>query len=297
MIHPAVESMLKAYSFETIEDRENALKEIIQQIALLGLYRGGFFDKAAFYGGTALRILYGVQRFSEDLDFTLYQKNKNFEVAPYFEFISRELNAFGFEATLESVDKSHKSGIESAFIKANTKLHLLKVESMKAFAGQVQDNKKLQIKFEIDVDPVTSFDNESKVILQPVSFQVQSLKLPDLFAGKMHALLYRKWKKRIKGDRFHGTEPGDFYDFVWYLSCNTPVRLQYLHDKAIQSQHISANELKSLDDLKEKLYAKIKSIDFEEAKMDVQPFIKNQEELDIWSRSFFESLVDRVKIS
>jgi predicted nucleotidyltransferase component of viral defense system len=286
MIHPAIETMLQAYSFESIEDRENALKEIIQQIALLGLYRGGFFDKAAFYGGTALRVLYGLQRFSEDLDFTLFEKNKNFKLEPYFDFISRELNAFGFEATLETIDKIQKSDVESAFMKANTKLHLLKVESMKAFAGQVSDNKKMQIKFEIDIDPVTSFKSESKYILQPISFQIESLKLPDLFAGKMHALLYRKWKTRIKGR--------DFYDFVWYVSRNTPLRLEYLHDKAIQSQHISTTELISLDNLKEKLYAKIETIDFEAAKKDVLPFVKNSRELDIWSPSFFESLVERL---
>lgn len=288
MIHPAIETMLEAYSFESLEDRENALKEIIQQIALLGLHRGGFFDKAAFYGGTALRTLYGLQRFSEDLDFTLQKSDKNFSFEAYFKFISRELNAFGFDATLERLDKKNESDIESAFIKANTKLHLLKIESMKEYAGYVSSNKKLQIKFEIDTDPVSSFEDEFKFILQPVSFQVRTLKLPDLFAGKLHALLYRKWKHRVKGR--------DFYDFVWYVSRNTPVRLEYLHDKALQSQHIQKHELQNLEDLKSKLFAKIKTVNFEEAKNDVLPFIKDGRELDMWSLVFFEDLVGRLHL-
>src|SRR5271168_5415411 len=104
-MNPAILSMLDRYNCVSLQDYENALKEIMQEIALLGLWRSKFFEHTAFYGGTALRILYGLDRFSEDLDFSLLKQNKNFNLTPYLEAIKIELLGFGFSVTVEQKNK------------------------------------------------------------------------------------------------------------------------------------------------------------------------------------------------
>lgn len=122
-MNEAIENMLARYKCKSISDYENALKEILQELALLALWRAKFFEHAAFYGGTALRIVYGLNRFSEDLDFSLLAPDDTFIIDNYFPFLSQELKAFGFDVEIQKVDKNKSSAIESAFIKANTLEH------------------------------------------------------------------------------------------------------------------------------------------------------------------------------
>ncbi len=283
----AVEEMLGRYQIATPGDAENALKEIIQEIALLGLHRSNFFEKAAFYGGTSLRILYGLPRYSEDLDFTLFKENSEFSLRPYFSAVEKELQAYGFDIQIETVEKKTKTDVESAFIKANTKIHLLKVHSLSPFHKHFQTNAKLQVKFEVDTDPVTNFEHETRYLIAPTSFPVISLKKPDLFAGKLHALLYRKWKSRIKGR--------DFYDYIWYLKNGVPVRLEYLKAKALQSGHIQPSELNNIKELRQVLEARFDSVDFESAREDIKPFIKDPSELKYWNADFFKQITEQLK--
>src|SRR5438309_3791037 len=123
-MNPAILSMLDRYKCVTAQDYENALKEIIQEIALLGLWRAKFYEHAAFYGGSALRILYGLDRFSEDLDFTLLRPDKTFSLASYNQAIMDELRSFGFKVEVVTKTKKIVSNIESAFIKADSKQQL-----------------------------------------------------------------------------------------------------------------------------------------------------------------------------
>lgn len=284
----AVREMLAKYTIRNAQDAENALKEIIQEIALLGLQRANFFEKAAFYGGTSLRILYSLPRYSEDLDFTLFKTDKDFKLTPYFSSVERELAAYGFHAEIQRADKKMNTDVESAFIKANTKVHLLQVEPLQQFGSDVQNNKKLQIKFEVDTDPVTSFEYEARYLLHPTSFPIISLKKPDLFAGKLHALLFRKWKNRLKGR--------DFYDYVWYLKNKIPARLDYLRDKAYQSGHCKRSDLQTVTDLKEWLNQRFQSVDFSSAKEDILPFIKDPQEIAVWSADFFSQITERIEV-
>ncbi len=288
-MNQALREMLSKYQISNAVEAENALKEIVQEIALLGLHRANFFEKAAFYGGTALRILYSLPRYSEDLDFTLFKSDSKFKLTPYFNAIERELNAYGFQVEIERVDKKIQSDVESAFIKANTKIHFLKIESFKSLSTKLHSDSKLQIKFEVDIEPVTGFEYEARYLLTPTSFPVISLKKPDLFAGKVHALLFRKWKNRVKGR--------DFYDYVWYLKKNIPVRLNYLRDKALQSGHCTSEDLESCEQLKEKLMERFKTVDFDAAKKDILPFIKNPDEISLWSKDFFSQITEKIQIS
>ncbi|MBL7671266.1 MAG: nucleotidyl transferase AbiEii/AbiGii toxin family protein [Bdellovibrionaceae bacterium] len=283
-MNPAIQEMLNKYQIKTSADAENALKEIIQQVALLGLHRANFFEKAAFYGGTALRVLYNLPRYSEDLDFTLFNPTPDFQLTPYFGAVKTELESCGFHTEIERVSKKINSDVESAFIKANTKIHFLKIESLERFESKIQAHAKLQIKFEVDTEPASNFEYEPRYLLAPTSFPVITLKKPDLFAGKIHALLFRKWKNRVKGR--------DFYDYVWYLKNQTQVRIDYLKTKSIQSGHCKSNDLQTLDQLKGKLFERFETINFEEAKKDVSPFIKDPSELTLWSSDFFKQITE-----
>src|SRR3989338_775093 len=197
--------MLDEYECESTGDYENALKEIIQEIALLWLWRSKFFEHALFYGGTSLRILYQLPRFSEDLDFSLLKPNNKFNLLPYYQAIQKELEAFGFQAEVEKKEKIDPT-IESAFIKAGTKNHLIKIQAPKEIIARIQSNQVLKIKVEVDTNPPGDHEIEVKDLFRPIPFQVKTMPLPDLFAGKIHAVLARKWGKRVKGR--------DFFDYL-----------------------------------------------------------------------------------
>ncbi len=256
----AIDSLLAKYQPKTPLEIENALKEIIQEITLAGLARGKFFDKAAFYGGTALRIFYGLPRFSEDLDFTLLAKQSDFSLKTYFSAVANTLESFGLEVDIEEVDKIKSTNVESAFLKANTKMHFLRIEAGQKFAEKIQNNKELSIKFEVDITPPLGFETEVKVLFPPITASIRVLKPSYLFSGKMHIILFRKWKQRIKGR--------DFYDLLWYLGQNIPVKLAYLEAKMREGKRWPANKKMTREDLLHLLEARIKSIDFQNAAQD-----------------------------
>jgi len=278
MFDKKIEQMLSRYELDTIHDHENALKEIIQEIALLGLWRSKFYEKAVFYGGSALRILHKLERFSEDLDFSLIQPEKEFDIRKYLGAVKSELEFWGFEVSTEEKNRKGKSTIDSAFIKANTSIHLLKIDSnLKTHKSAV-----MKIKLEIDQDPAIGFTSDLKYHLHPIPFTIKTMTLPSLFAGKIHALLCRTIRTDIKGR--------DWYDLIWFVKKNIPCDLYYLKNKMIQTGHINSSEVLTKDKLVELISKKIKEIDFGLAKSDVEPFLKNsgqRNELRLWSGTFF----------
>jgi len=278
MFDKKIEQMLSRYELDTIHDHENALKEIIQEIALLGLWRSKFYEKAVFYGGSALRILHKLERFSEDLDFSLIQPEKEFDIRKYLGAVKSELEFWGFEVSTEEKNRKGKSTIDSAFIKANTLIHLLKIDSNL----KTHKNAVMKIKLEIDQDPAIGFTSDLKYHLHPIPFTIKTMTLPSLFAGKMHALLCRTIRTNIKGR--------DWYDLIWFVKKNIPCDLYYLKNKMIQTGHINSSEVLTKDKLVELISKKIKEIDFGLAKSDVEPFLKNsgqRNELRLWSGTFF----------
>lgn len=287
-MNEALSSMIKRYNCVSRGDYENALKEIIQEIALLGLWRTKFFEQAAFYGGTALRILYGLDRFSEDMDFSLLKKNLNFNLHHYNQGIQAELESYGFRVTVETKNKVNATPIESAFIKAGTLFNLLEIEAPKSVVGSMASNQTLKIKIEVDKDPPLGFETEAKLLLLPTSFYVHTFQLPDLFAGKMHAVLCRSWNNRIKGR--------DFYDLIWYVARSTPVRLKHLEQRMKQSGHLGKNQKLTKEILLKLLAERFEEIDLNQAKKDVRPFLKNPHGLDIWSKDYFLQLIQKIEV-
>lgn len=264
------------------------LREILQQTALLGLVRHNFFQHAVFYGGTALRILYGLDRYSEDLDFSLLKPDANFDFTPFLHGMQQELLAMGFKLDIDLRKKNVDTGIWSAFLKGNTLSMLLSMHGTGKMKG-IHPEQKIQIKLEIDVDPpLIHLPPESKLIKNPVPFYVPTYALVDLFAGKMHAALCRNWKNRIKGR--------DWYDVIWYIQKNIPVNLTHLKERMKQTQHLQTEEVLGKNELLEKLHRKIDVIDWELAKSDVAVFIADKQRLAIWSASFFHDLIDQLQV-
>ena len=265
--------MLSNYEQTTELQKRNAIFEVNQQVILAGLYNGGFFDVAAFYGGTCLHIFHGLQRFSEDMDFSLLAPNDNFDFTKYFQPIIDEFAIVGREVEIKKKDKKSYGKVESAFLKDNTDVYDI----------TFQTEKSVKIKIEVDTMPPLNFNTEQKLLLLPESFMVRCFTLPDLFAGKMHALLYRAWKNRLKGR--------DWYDFEWYIRHNIPLDFTHLNERILQlnREHISKELF--LDKLKKRL----STTDINQVKADVLPFVRNPKELDIWSNDYFIQLAGMIK--
>lgn len=284
-----IEQMLQKYQFKTIEERKNAIKEIIQEIVLSGLARTNFFTKAAFYGGTALRIFYGLNRFSEDLDFTLLVSDLNFKFDHYISVLNDEVESVGLKLEIKEKTKQEETNIKSVFVKGNTKEQFLVFySSMNDEMSILHADEKIKVKLEIDIDPPKYATTEIKNRLLPSPYQVRVYDLPSLFAGKIDALLSRSWKNRVKGR--------DFYDYVFFLAMDVPVNIKHLKDRLVQSKYIDYDfDLNQLS-LIELLNNKFKMVDYNEAKRDIIPFIKDIKEIDLWSSEFFIDITRDIKI-
>ena len=270
-----LEQMLQKYEVSSLDQANQALREVMQEIALAGLYRGGFFNKAAFYGGTCLRVFYDLPRFSEDLDFSLLMSDENFSLEPYFKAVEAEFLALGIEVEITQKQKGIESQIESAFLKNSTQVFDIKFDGKQA----------VKIKFEVDTLPPLGFETEEKLLIEPFSFFVKCFSLPDLFAGKVHALMFRKWKNRVKGR--------DWFDFEWYIRKGVSINLDHFNERALQSNDIDTplNREAFLSLLKER----IEVVDFNNAKQDVERFIVDKSSLEIWSKDYFLALSEKLK--
>lgn len=267
------DNMLYAYGATTEQERRNAIFEVNQQVILAGLYNGGFFDVAAFYDGTCLRIFHGFQRFSEDMDFSLLTPDDKFDFTKYFQPIIDEFAIVGREVEIKKKDKKSFGKVESTFLKDNTDVYDV----------SFQPDKSIKIKIEVDTQPPLNFRTEQKLLLQPHSFMTRCFTLPDLFAGKMHALVYRGWKNRVKGR--------DWYDFEWYVRHNVPLDFAHLAERVRQFNNEEIGREAFMAQLKDRLA----SANINQVKSDALPFVRNPKELDIWSNDYFVKLADMMK--
>lgn len=285
----AIQRMLDRYDLNSVLDYKNAIKEIIQEIALLGLWRAKFFEKAAFYGGTALRILYQLDRFSEDLDFSLLKPNASFNLTDYEKAVEQELSSLGFVVTVEKKVKTKMSAVDSAFIKLNTIQHLLLIGLPEQNFKGIHPEEVIKIRFEIDTNPPENeVITENRLLLLPIPFSVKSYRIEDLFAGKAHAALCREWKGRVKGR--------DWYDLVWFVSRGIHLNLTYLEQRMRQSGYWTSSQTLTQRDLMILFEQKIAQLDIASAKADVINFIKDSSSLDLWSEIFFNQVVQKIKV-
>ncbi len=267
------ERMLSRYDLSTTDSKRNATYEVLQQVTLAGLYRGGFFEKAAFYGGTCLRIFHGLKRYSEDLDFSLLAPDPAFNIEIYFPAVVSEFKALGREVVISKKAKKNFGKVESAFLKDTTEVYNL----------TFQTEKSLKIKIEVDINPPLGFSTEQRLLLQPYSFMTRCFTLPDLFAGKMHALLFRQWGQRVKGR--------DWYDFEWYVRNGVPLDFEHFRIRAKDFNGIEINREEFTDMLVEKMM----TTDINMVKKDVMPFLQQRSDTTIWSNDYFRQLSSMMK--
>lgn len=292
MTHPAIINMLRRYDLSTAHSSYDALREILQEIVLVALYDAGFFKHAAFYGGTALRILHQLPRFSEDLDFSLLKPQPDFDIAPFQQAIVKTLQAYGFTVTITIKNKSTNSAVASAFIKGHTQEHLINIQAPTAVTQAIHKEQTVKIKLEVDTDPPLDFQTEDVLRLVPRAYSVKAFTLPSLFAGKMHAVLCRAWGNRPKGR--------DWYDLVWYVGNGTELDLTHLQArlaqscKYLESNGISLPEQITRDAVIKLLEQRITSLDIAKVRADVLPFIRDSRELDLWSTEFFMQVVQQL---
>ena len=267
------DEMVAAYNPQNAEQRLNAQHQAMQQIVLAGLQKGGFFEHAAFYGGTCLRIFHNLPRFSEDMDFSLTEKNPSIHLENYFQAIQDVFAFTGKEVVITKKEKLNFGRVESAFLKEDTS----------AYDIVFRTEKTIKVKIELDTDPPLLFDTEQKLLMIPYSLMVRCFTLPDLFAGKMHALVYRNWKSRVKGR--------DWYDFEWYIRFNVPLNFKHLQERI---REFSGKEV-SKEEFMQLLRERLSTADINQVKQDVLPFVDRPSDLNIWSNDYFLQLADKLR--
>ncbi|HVY74706.1 MAG TPA: nucleotidyl transferase AbiEii/AbiGii toxin family protein [Puia sp.] len=280
-----IREWLDTYHPKDNASAEQALREIMQEIALAGLERAGFFEKAAFYGGTALRIFYKLPRFSEDLDFSLLARDDRFSLQSYLDRMQEEFEALGMRVSVTEKKKTKQTAVDSAFLKADTTWKELILQ------GVIPQEKlglrpEIKIKIEVDTHPPKGFSTEEKLMIRPYSFYVKCFSLPDLFAGKMHALLFRKWRDRVKGR--------DWFDLEWYIRKGVPLHLEHFKARAQDSGDWKEKKI-SREQLIALLEAKIRDVSFSRIKEDIIKFIPDDKTVSIWSAKYFIDLIRHLK--
>ncbi len=280
--------MLEKYNPQNNEDRENAIKEIIQEIALSGLSHAGFFEKAAFYGGTALRIFHGLNRFSEDLDFAVIDTAETFKLDDYFPTLNKEFESYGIDINVELKKKTNLTDVQSAFLKGNTQTLMLTFFPKSEDARKFISNQKIKIKFEVDTHNPSGWEVETKFRMLPAPYEVKVFDESTLFAGKIHAILCRNYKDHVKGR--------DYYDYLFYIGKGTEINLIYLENKLKNTKGIILdNETLTINKIKQLLKEKFETVNYELAKEDVSSFINNKESLNLWNKELFISTLDSLK--
>lgn len=272
-----LDQMLSRYSISNRQQKLDALREIVQQISLAGLADAGFFEKAAFYGGTCLRIFHGLPRFSEDMDFSLLNPDPGFKLESYFGGIHEAFRQVGIQVSISKKNKSHVTAIQSAFLKSETIQYDLKLEP----------GRSIKIKIEVDTTPPLMFSTEYRELELPRSFSVRCFTLPCLFAGKLHALIYRAWAHRVKGR--------DWYDFAWYVKRRIPLDYRHFVERVLNTKQ-ARHEAMTVTSMRDALRKKIQSVDIREVIYDVEPFVEDDSELNVWDEAYFISLAEQMLI-
>lgn len=277
-----IQERLKSYNSLSKQEELSALKEIYQEIALAGLARSNFFKLAAFQGGTALRIVHQLKRFSEDLDFVLLKPSDSFQWHSYLKAIEIEFNSFGVNLEIKE-RAAAKGAIKTAFLKENSFARILEL----TYDRLSSDEQKITIKLEIDTQPPEGSNFENAFLTYPYPFSILIQDFPSLFASKCHALLCRKYEKGR-----------DWFDFLWYLSRRTPINYFLLKNALYQAGPYKEQEIPySKKWLYEEFEKKISALDWKSAKRDVENFLRSEERkfVENWSRELFQNQIEKIE--
>ena len=277
-----IQQRLLNYNCKTDIEEQQAIREITQEVVLAALGRGDFFKQALFQGGTCLRIFYGLNRFSEDMNFILRETNPDFQLKDHIKHLTDELAAYGYNIEITDRDSADVT-VKKVFLKDDS---LGKVIDLR-HANQAGPMAKIRIKLEVDTNPPAGSGHELKYLDFPFVSSVAVQDRPSLFAGKLHALLCREY---IKGR--------DWYDFIWYTGNRTGINYAFL-TSAInqlgpwQGQSITVDKAWLLSELERKIV----SMNWKQAAEDVRRFVRvaEQPSLDLWSKDLFLGQLDKLR--
>lgn len=280
----AIQEKLDSYHCSTAHEEDQALREILQEFILAALGRTDYFTKAAFHGGTHLRIFHGLRRFSEDLDFALREADPDFTLVPYLDKVRKELDAIG--VSVEVIDKSRVDAtVKKAFLKSDSIVKQVDLH-FRGNVGSLQTPRKLRIKIEVDSHPPSGARYESGALAFPFPATVTNFDLSSSFAGKMHALLCREY---VKGR--------DWYDLLWYLGARVRLNHDLLSAALDQQGKWAGTHLVTTDSwVRDELKRVIVALDWQKARADVEAFVhaSDLKTLDAFSADFFGALVERI---
>lgn len=282
-----IEEIIKSYNPKTIDETKFVIRELVQKIVLIGLSKSGFFSHASFYGGTALRIFYDLNRYSEDLDFTLNYIDESFTLDPFINKIKEVALSYGLNLDIVTKNKKVETPIESAFAKLNTYQTFISLNLNQSMINLLHKDEVIKVKFEIDCSPALGFTNEIKWLDTPEFAKISVLDSSSLFAGKIHAILCRNYKNTIKGR--------DYYDFLFYIQKRIKPNMEYLKNKLIDTGKISKDDDFNIDILKNMLISRFSEINFEDVKKDASKFILNNDDLSYYSKELFIQMVDKIQ--
>lgn len=277
-----IQQRLLSYNCKTDIEEQQAIREITQEVVLAALGRGDFFKHALFQGGTCLRIFYGLNRFSENMDFILRHPDPDFQLKDHLRHLTYELSAYGYNIEITDRAKADSTA-KKAFLKDSSLGKLIELQH----SNQSGQQAKIRIKLEVDTTPPACSGHELQYLDFPFVSSVAVQDKPSLFAGKIHALLCRHY---IKGR--------DWYDFIWYTSQSIGINSEFL-TSAInqfgpwQNKGITADKAWVLKELEKR----ITSLDWNQAAEDVRRFIRTNEQpsLDLWSKELFLRQLARLK--
>lgn len=277
-----IQERLNSYNCKSELEEEHAIREITQEVALAALSRTDFFKYGVFQGGTCLRIFYGLNRFSEDLDFILKEPNSSFKLQPHLQSLSEELQAYGYNVDITDRSKTDIN-VRKAFIKDDSIGKVLQLNH----AGKKGTFRKIRIKLEVDTNPPSGSQTEIKYLDFPFVSSVTVQDKPSLFAGKVHALLCREY---IKGR--------DWYDFLWYTSQGIKINYRFLASALKQQGPWKGQDIDiNLEWCITELEKAIKSLDWKTTAEDVRRFVRvaEQPSVDLWSKELFLAQLERLR--
>lgn len=274
-----LEERLNGYNTETAEEEFDALREILQEIILSGLSDTKFFNLAVFQGGTCLRLVHGLRRFSEDLDFVMLDPGPKFDWSAYEKKIASRCNLYGFEP--EFLNRDNQPGpVKKMLVKQGLNFNFI------SFTHAQDPRRKIRIRLEIDINPPEGLSSETTFLDFPLPHRLQVATINCLFAGKCHALLCRQY-----------TKGRDLYDFQWFVSKYVEPDLEYLEKTLIQSGPWEGQDIQVTPSwLKFALIERINSLDWNATKNDILRFLPEgeAETVTLWSREFFLSRIDKL---
>lgn len=287
-MNETMEALVKRLDPDSVDERKIVVRQAVQEVALNGLSETDFFDRAAFCGGTALRIFHGLDRFSEDLDFSLQNTDWEFSFDEYLPAICGKAQSFGFELEAKSKVKSEGNNIKSAIIKGNTRELLGLCYPDDGSASHVAKDDSARIKIEADVNPPALASYEVLRSSPPLDYTARLHDMPSLFAGKIDAVLCGPWKNRTKGR--------DLFDFRFYIEKGIPVNMEYLESRIVSKGHADPGDCFDRDRLLDMLRRRFMELDYPSAMEDAGTFAADWASCEGWCPEMFISLSERLAV-